>query len=164
MNPKNQKSFFYFLALLFLAGCGGMVCEGEKTVVFDYDPILKTVDVGGAPTYFKGKNAPWVKKIIVKPKGFIVVTEVKTAGYKKLPCDDDKNKLCEKHVISSYHNMQIYTEKEGYKYWFKIPEKEWTSISGLEDRPSIKPDMHVTNCRFAFFGRLLTFIIAALRV
>lgn len=166
MNPKVRLLDFLFL-ILFIAllnSCGGIICKGEKTVVFDYDPFLKTVDVGSAPTYFKGKNAPWVKKIIVKSEGFVVVTEQKTAGFKKVPCDNNKNKLCEKHIISSYHNMQSYTEKEGYKYWFKIPKEEWIFISSLEDQPSKKPDLHVKDCQFAFFGRLLMFIATAGRV
>ena len=164
MNPKNQIVFFYLLVLVFLTSCGGTICKGEKTVMFDYDPFFKTVDVGGVPTYFKGKNAPWVKKIIVESEGFIVVTEQKTAGFKKRPCDDNKDKLCDKHIISSYYNMQSYTEKEGYKYWFKIPEEEWAFISNVGNQPSKKPDMHIKNCQFAVFGGLLRFIITAMRV
>ena len=126
MNSKKQIIIFHLSILILLSGCGGTICKGKKhSVVFDYDPIFKTVDVGGAPTDFKGKNAPWVKKIIVKPEGFLVVNEQKTVSLKMLPCDDKnkKNQLCEKHITSSYYTMQSYTKEEGYKYWEEIQKK-----------------------------------------
>lgn len=158
----------FFCIILFLTSCGGMICEGvhksrgKQTVVFDYDPIFKTVDVGGAPTY--AKNNSWVKKIIVKQDGFVVVTEQQTAGFKNLPCEDNKEKICQKHVISSYYIMQSYKEGEGYKYWFKIPKKDWMSISSIEDQPSKEPSFHAKDCRYSFFGSLLEILIGILRV
>ena len=163
MKSKRQTAVFYLFVFVLLTACGGTICKGKKNVIFHYDPVLKTVDVGGAPTYFKGKNAPWVKKIIVKTEGFIVVTEQKTAGLKKRPCEDDKARLCDKHIISSYYIMQSYIEGEGYKYWENIPKEDWISVSGLRDYPLKKPDLHVKDCRLALFGTLLDAILSIIR-
>ena len=161
------QSFLLLSAVILLTGCSGVVCKGEqKIVVFDYDPIFKTVDVGGMPTYFKGKNAPWVKKIIVKTKGFLVVSEQKIADYKKVPCEKEskKNQSCQKYEASSYYTMQSYIEGEGYKYWNNIPKEEWESISQLEDQPSQKPDLHIKNCHFSLFGSVLETLLGMIHV
>ena len=166
MNVQKQITALLFLFLMVLSGCDGTICKGEKTtVVFDYDPIFQTVDIGGMPTYFKGKNAPWVKKIIVKTEGFLLVHERKTAGFKEVPCEDNskKGQLCQKHVVSSYYIMQSYTTKEGYKYWENIPKEKWISISKLEDQPAQKPDLQIKNCRFSLFGSLLETMLAISR-
>ena len=166
MNTRKKIIIFCLLTFVPLSGCGGTICKGEKkSIVFDYDPIFQTVDIGGMPTHFKGKNAPWVKKIIVKSKGFLVVTEQKTAGYKEVPCKDKnkKGQKCQKHYISSYYQMDYYTDEEGYKYWGNISKKEWESISQLEDQPAKKPDLHIKNCKFSLFGSLLELILALFR-
>ena len=136
--------------------------RGARTVVFSYDPVFKTVDVGGSPTYIK--NNSWTKKLIVKGDGFVVVNEQKTAGFKGFPCEDNKERICQKHVISSYYTMQSYKEGEGYKYWFQIPEKDWISISRIEDRPAREPDLHAKDCRYSFFGALLEILLGLLWV
>ena len=169
MNWKKLRTDVFLLyALLFLSGCGGVTCKliekgEEKTVLLAYDSLLKYVKVGGK-SYVQNKNSPWVKKVIVESEGFVVVTEQKTAGFKKRPCDDDSGKLCDKHTITSYHIMQSYTDKEGYKYWFKIPKEEWKSISSLTDRPSKEPDLQTNDCRFSFFASFLSDLIGILRI
>lgn len=168
----NQKYFILFLfsIVLLLTNCGGMICKGkdengiEKTVVFDYDPYFKTVDVGGAPTYVQNGNTPWVKKLIVEEEGFLVVTEVKTAGFEQLPCEDNKEKLCDKHIIRTYNNLQTYKKGEAYKYWYKISEKEWTVLSRLEDRPEKQPSFQAEDCRFSLFGSFLEILLAIFRI
>lgn len=174
MKSFFQIVFFFFCMILFLASCEGVICKGvyvgetkfksqeEQTVVFHYDPFFKTVDVGGAPTYHE--NDSWVKKIIVEEDGFVVVSEQQTAGFKSLPCEDNKEKTCQKHVISSYYIMQSYKKGRGYKYWFQIPKKDWMSISSIEDQPEKKPDLHAKSCRYSFFGSLLELLIAIIRV
>lgn len=160
--------FFLLFASLFLISCDGIICEGKNsegkntTVVFHYDPLFKTVDVGGAPTYVK--NSSWVKKLIVEEEGFIVVTEVKTAGFEKVPCDNNPEQLCDKHKIRTYYNMQSYKESEGYKYWFDIPKKEWSFLSQLEDQATKPPSFHIKNCRASSSAPLLETFLAVFRI
>ena len=167
MNPKKFQISVFLLSLLFVSGCDGVICKlieknEEKKVVINFDPVLKVVQVGGK-SYVQNKNSPWVKKVIVKWDGFVVVFEQKTAGYKKRPCDEDPSKLCEKHTITSYYIMQSYTDEEGYKYWFKIPKEEWDFISDLKDRPSREPDLQTTDCRLSLFASSLNDLIGILR-
>ena len=161
MNSKKERITDYHLLKVFLlfavllTGCGGMICKDKKhSIAFSYDSFFKTIDIRGMPTYLE--RDPWVKKILVEEAGFIVITEQKTAGFKMLPCEDNskKGKLCQKHVISSYYIMESYKEEEGYKSWSHLPKAEWTSFSNIEARPSQKPDLHIKNCRFSFFGSL----------
>ena len=145
-----------------------MVCKlkdkGEnKKVALSYETFPQQVSVGGV-SYVKNKNSPWVKKLIVKPKGFVVVSEQKTAGFKDRPCDNDPSKLCKKHVLSTYYIMQSYTKTHGYKYWFKIPKEEWASISSLEDQPSKKPDLQTNDCHFSFMTLFISHFMSGLRI
>ncbi|MDE0118453.1 MAG: hypothetical protein OXM55_00400 [Bdellovibrionales bacterium] len=149
---------------ILLTGCGGTICKGEKKkVLFDYDPIFKTVDIGGYPTYHE--RASWVKKIIVKKNGFIVVNSQKFAGYKKVPCEEEskKGQLCQKYYKSTLYQVNSYIEGVGYKYWGDVPKKEWEFISQLEDQPSQKPNLYIKNCNFSLFGSLLEILLAMKR-
>ena len=163
-TPQIKLYTIILSITLLLIACGGTICTDEKKkVLLNYNPTFKTVDVSGLPTYKAGDY--WVKKIIVETNGFLVVTEQKTAGYKQVPCEEEskKGQLCQKYNQSSHYNMQSYIEGVGYKYWGKIPKKEWESISSLEDEPSRKPDVYKKNCRFSLFGPLLDILMAAMR-
>ena len=158
---------FYFLLFFFLSGCGGTICKWkEKKIVLNYDSFKGAVTVGGK-SYAKHNPpfniASWIKKVIVEDDGFLVVNEQKTAGFKKRPCDHDKTKMCDKHVISSYFIMQYYRDDEGYKYWRPIPKKKWASISSLNDKMPENPNFHATECEFSFFGGALNDLLVFFR-
>ena len=146
--------------VLFLTvSCGGMICKDSAgSIAFDYDPFFNAVDIGGRPTHTP--NSSWVKKIIVQDDGFIVVYDQKTAGFKKQPCDHDKSKMCDKHFIRSVYYVESYTDKDGYKSWSYVPEKDWKQISRLGDVVPQKPDIHIKNCRFSFFGSWLELLLS----
>ena len=163
MNIKFPGNIVYLSFLFLFAGCDGTICKmDEQDVIISYDAILKIVRVGGE-SYVKNKGSPWVKRVIVKPEGFLVVHEYKTAGFHKEPCEDDPSQTCEKHRITKHYIMQRYTEEDGYKYWFRIPKEEWEPVSDLETLPSIEPYHQTQDCKYSFFVPLLHDIIAILR-
>ena len=75
------------IPLFFLtSGCGAMICSKKDNpkhgVVFDYENIYghKYVNIGHLPTFIEKDT--WVKKLIVKNNGFLVVSSQKTASCK----------------------------------------------------------------------------------
>ncbi len=157
----------FLTSFLFLSGCMGVICKWKnKKIIIDYTPHLNTATVGGV-SYTKHNPpwtiTPWVKKIIIKHNGFLVVEEQKTAGSKKIPCAHDKNKMCDKHVINSVYTMQSYKEDEGYKYWPNIPKEKWAFISNLDDKISEKPEFHTKECESSFFAEIINNAISLIR-
>ena len=145
--------------MLLTTGCGGTICKDQEgSVVLDWDPLLNTVDIGGQPTH--SPNASWIKKIIVQTGGFIVVYDQKTAGFKKQACEHDKSKMCDKHYIRSVYHIESYTDKEGYRAWSYVPEKDWQAISHIDDLVPQKPYLHIKNCRFNFFGSVIELLLS----
>ncbi len=150
-----------FLVVFLVIGCGGTICKDhEGSVVFDWDPLFNTVDIGGRPTH--SARASWVKKIIVETDGFIVVYDQKTAGFEKQPCEHDKSQMCDRHYIRSVYHIHSYTDEEGYRAWSYVPEKDWQSISHISDSVPQKPYLHIKDCRFNFLGSLLEFLLSLL--
>ena len=153
------KSLAILLVLFVAVGCGGMICKDkEGAVVFDYDPVLKTVDIGGQPTH--SAKADWVKKILVEPGGFIVVYDQKTAGFEKQPCDHDKSQMCDKHYIRSVYHIESFTDEEGYRHWSYVPEKDWQSIDSPDDTVPQKAHLHIKDCRFSLIGAWLELFLS----
>ncbi|MDE0518584.1 MAG: hypothetical protein OXH36_03380 [Bdellovibrionales bacterium] len=161
---KTIPSTVTLIIALLLTSCGGTICESKKKkIILNYNPTFKTVDIGGLPTY--NERASWVKKLIVKQNGFLVVSKQNIAGLKKVPCEEEskKGQLCQKYFQSHLYQMHYYIEGVGYKYWGDLPKKQWESISNLEDQPSKKPDFIYKNCRFSLLGPVLDIILMMIR-
>jgi len=169
MRPLSYLLFIFLLfSSLGFTSCGSMLCSKGDTnqgLFFYYDPLFQTVDVGALPTMGKGDS--FVKHIIVKDEGFLVVTsrhvvtqcipenENQEAFYTLIkPCKRYKEgrvfKTVEKYII------RRYIEGKGYEEWEPgtIPKKEWQNISKLDHTFSKPPTYHYENCRWAVFGAL----------
>ena len=172
---KTLYCFFTFFFVFVSLGCDGIICKGEKkSVVFNYYPEFQVVDVVGSPTYNKNSlKAGWVSKLIVSRKGFLVLTKQKTV---------DKNVKTEKQnckeAITTYthdgkeqkycmvfvYDLQTYSKKEGYKYWYRLTDQERLLLTDINSRLSRKPDFQALKCSYSPIGGLLDFIITASRV
>ena len=159
--------FFIFFFALMCLGCGGIVCKSaNKSVVFNYYPVFQAVDVGGSPTYNKNAlKAGWVNKLFVSKKGFLVLTAQKTVKLKeKENCDKQKQYCLEHDGFKFVYDLQTYNKKEGYKYWSNLTDQEKLSLTGIDSRPSRKPDFHAPKCSYSPIGGLLSLITTAMRV
>ncbi len=150
------KSIILFLFSFPLLGCSSMLCtkeDSQQGVFFDFDPILKTVDIGAYPTFHEKYD--WVKKMIVKGDGFLIVYSQKTVH-----CDNREEMkknihlACKGHKIVENHYIIRYTDNTGYEEWSYMPEKEWKDVKKINHVFLKKPDYHYKNCRFKIFGGL----------
>ena len=139
-----------------LLGCGATLCTKGKSkqgLFFDFDPVLKTVDIGGYPTFTS--KADFVKKLIVKWDGFLLVYSQKTVHCDNL-AEIKKNPTlaCKGHKLMDNYYVLRYTGDTGYEEWSYMPQREWKDIKELSHSFNKKPDYHYTNCRYKFFGAL----------
>ena len=154
-----MENFIYlFLFLLALQGCDSILCtkgDSKQGLFFKFGSEFGQdyVDIGAYPTFHTG--ASFVKKLIVKEKGFLLVSSQGTVH-----CDNreemrqGKQVACKGHKIVDVYTVRQYRETEGYKEWegSKIPEKEWRAVSSLNHSFSVPPDYHYENCRHKSFG------------
>ena len=133
-----------------------MLCSKGKTkqgVFFDFDPIFKTVDIGAYPTFHLKDS--WVKKLIIKSDGFLLVYSQKTVH-----CDNREEMKknihlpCKGHKLVENHSIIRYTDKTGYEEWSYAPEKDWKEVKKLDHVFLKKPDYHYKNCRYKILGGL----------
>ena len=135
-----------------------MLCtkgNSNQGLFFDFDPWLKTVDIGAYPTYHAG--ASWVKKIIVKRNGFLTVSAQGTVH-----CDNAEEMKkniyvhCKGHKVVQRHTIRRYRDNKGYEEWETeaISKKEWSQIADLDHKFSKPPLYHYKNCRYKLFGGL----------
>ena len=161
-----------YLALLFFAlpGCGSMLCSKGKTrqglfFSFGSDFGRAYVDIGHYPTFHSG--ASFVKKLIVRPDGFLLVSSQGTVHCdNKEELDRGAQAACKGHRIVDIYTVRRYTDKGGYEEWggSKIPEKEWRAASSLNHAFSRPPDYHYKNCRYKIFGGLYQIIQTIRRI
>ena len=179
----KQTFFFFFISLVFLStACAGHICKNqEQAVVFSFDPLFQTVDVGGHPTY-KASDS-WVEKMFVSSNAFLILSKQKHGAFRKTDCkpttvycvdegkdpsvannnkacDKNKKQICTEFYYKFSYDLQSYTKKEGYQYWEDLPEKELMSISNIDSRPSLKANFQARRCRFLPFAGLLNFFLA----
>ncbi len=156
MNAQIYSRLACLLAFcsLFLSACGSMLCSKGSTnqgLFFDFDPFLKTVDIGAYPTAHS--RASWVKKLIVKSDGFLLVSAQKTVH-----CDNREEMkknihlACKGHKLVDVYTIYRYTDKTGYEEWSYASEPEWKNITKLNHIFSRKPNYHYKNCRYKIFG------------
>ena len=152
----GMKTLFLILFIGFLSGCGSLLCTQGDTnqgLMFDFDPVLKTVDIGAYPTFHK--NASFVKKLIVDWDGFLLVSSQKTVH-----CDNreemkkNTSLACEGHKLVENYTIRRYTDSRGYEEWPYMPKSEWQGITSLNHSFSKAPAYHYKNCRTALFGGL----------
>ena len=154
---------FIFLVLPFL-GCSSMLCtkgDTKQGLFFEFDSILGKgyVDIGAEPT--ATSDASWVKNLIVKNEGFLLVTSQKSVrcdNKEQMDREAKKGNMirCQNHRLVENYLIRRYTDDIGYEEWGynKIPEKEWRGIKNLKHSFSKKPDYHYENCRYHFLGGL----------
>ncbi len=153
---KSKKDFLWIALCFPLLGCGSMLCSKGDTnqgVFFDFDPVLQSVDIGAYPT-FHSKDS-WVKKLIVKPEGFLLVSSQKTVH-----CDNHEEMkknihlVCKGHKLVEVYTIFRYIDKTGYQEWSYASLQEWENITDLYHKFSKKPQYHYQKCRYKFFGFL----------
>ena len=177
-----MKKIVCCISLVFLfTACTGHICKNqEQSVIFSFNHIFQTVDVGSSPTY-KASDS-WVEKIFVSDKSFLVITKQKHVAFRKADCqpktvwcvDEGKDptiakniKACEKNkkqiCTELYHkfaySMQSYSKEEGYQHWENMPEEELISISSIDSRPALKASFHAPHCKLSSFSDLLVFFL-----
>ena len=152
-----MKIGFLIFSVCFLGACGSTLCtkgDSKQGLRFDFDPVLKTVDIGAYPTFHK--KASFVKKLIVTWDGFLLVSSQKTVH-----CDNKEemkktiNLACEGHRLVDNYTVRRYTDQRGYEEWPYMPEDKWKNIKDLDHSFSTAPAYHYKNCRFAPFGALI---------
>ena len=144
-------------------GCASFLCtkgDSNQGLYFDYDPVFKTVDIAAYPTFHLKDS--WVKKLIVKEEGFLLVY-----GQNTVHCDNREemrkniNLACKGHKIVENYTIIRYTDKTGYEEWSYALKKDWESINSLGHIFLKKADYHYKNCRYQLFAgikRLLQII------
>ena len=159
-----MKALVFLLLGVSLLGCGSMLCtkgDTKQGLFFEFDSLLgkSYVDIGSEPTVVSGSS--WVKKLIVKDEGFLLVT-----SQKSVHCDNveemnqaaKRGKMvgCEGHRLVEKYKICRYRDNSGYEEWGydEISEKEWKSIESLNHSFSKKPDYHYENCRYHFLGKI----------
>ena len=123
----------------------------------DFDPVLKTVDIGAYPTYHS--RASWVKKIIVKWEGFLTVESQGTVhcdNFKEMKAKPQLQIPCKGHKIVQKHTVRRYRDGKGYEEWDTeaVSKEEWSAITDLNHKFSKPPLYHYENCRYKLFGFL----------
>ena len=151
---------FFLMGFVSFVGCGSMLCskgDSNQGLYFDYDSIFQTVDIGTYPTAHL--KASWVKKLIVKEKGFLLVY-----GQKTVHCDNHEEMKknvqlpCEGHKLVENHTIIRYTDDTGYEEWNYVPEEDWKDIQSLNHVFQKKPNYHYENCRYQLFAGFIRLI------
>ena len=152
-----MKILFLVFCFFSLPACSSTLCSKGKSkqgVLFDFDPVFKTVDIGSYPTFHIKDD--WVKKLIVKWDGFLLVY-----GQKTVHCDNREEMkknvyaACEGHKLVENHTIIRYSDDTGYEEWSYAPEEDWKDVQELDHVFKKKPDYHYENCRISLFGGLM---------
>ena len=157
---RQKKPFYLILFLMALPGCDAILCtkgDSKQGLFFNFGSDFGRgyVNIGAYPTFHTG--ADFVKKLIVKENGFLLVSSQGTVH-----CDNREEMLkgaqvaCKGHKIVDIYTVRRYTDSGGYEEWgdSKIPEKEWEAVASLNHSFSLPPDYHYKNCRLKIFGGL----------
>ena len=159
-----MKIFIFILLILPFLGCGSMLCTKGNTkqgLFFEFDSIFGKgyVDIGAEPT--ATTDSSWVKNLIIKNEGFLLVTSQKSVhcdNKEQMDREAKKGNMirCQNHRLVENYLIRRYTDETGYEEWGynKIPEKEWRGIKDLRHSFSKKPDYHYENCRYHLLGGL----------
>ena len=143
-----------------------MLCSKGDTnqgILFDYDPLFQTVDIGPYPTAHIRDS--WVKKLIVREAGFLLVY-----GQKSVHCDNyeemkkNYHTPCEGHKLVENYTIIRYHDNTGYEEWSYAPKEDWQNVENIEHVFEKKPDYHYENCRFQLFGGLIKLIQMIIRI
>ena len=164
---KNCATIFLFI---FMTGCGSTLCTKGKTkqgLFFNYGSTIGIdhVDIGGEPTHKRSDS--WVKIIIVKKEGFLLVTSQGVVHCDNM--DEIRKNIyapCKGHKIVKEYKIRRYIKKRGYEEWKYdvIPKSEWELVKDIDFKFSKKPTYYYENCRYRFLGgfyQLLQFISRA---
>ena len=158
---------FFLFCLFLISGCGATVCRDKNNskhgIFFNYENLYghKYVDIGHLPTFVE--NNEWVKKLIVKDSGFLLVSSQKKASCKNKEAIKEAIKTkqplpaCERIAMVAYP-VRRYIEDQGYEEWGHLSEEEWSKVADLKHTFSKQADYHYENCSYHIFGRFYMFL------
>ena len=147
-----------------------MLCSKGKTkqgLFFDFGSAFGRgyVDIEHYPTFHPG--ASFVKKLIVKSSGFLLVNSQGTVHCgNREEMRKNPRLRCKGHKIVDIYTVRRYRDKSGYEEWggSRVPEKEWRAAASLSHKFSVPPDYHYENCRYKIFGGLHRIIQIIFRI
>ena len=140
------RFIFYILLVFVNSSCTtGIACEDkDKKISFKHRPEFQSVNIAGFPTH--KANSSWVKKIFVSDEAFLLLTAQNTVKMEKTQNCDKQTQNCLKRNVVPVYKLETYKEKEGYKYWSNLTEKEKLSITDINSRLSRQPEFHAPKC------------------